>query len=138
VGLALMELVKSEPRFSMETVGADYLEAFDARAAESKLRTVAVRIDRLRALGKPYAVYDREMPALSAKDRRKHLIVSLSILVSRTRRLRYLILRFLVSRPAVFLVYLRQIRKFGFAGFRYVSGLTPRPGSKRAGRRRKA
>jgi hypothetical protein len=107
--------------------------AYDARAAAAKLRTVAVRIGHLMAAGKPYAQYDRKLPEIGGIQRFKQvLITGLKLRVNRARRLRRLILRVLISRPAVPLIYLRQIRKFGFAGFRYVESLTPKPNAERS------
>jgi coenzyme F420 hydrogenase subunit beta len=118
VGLDLVKAARDESRFRFEPVSADYVRSVPARYAEYRAQAVRRQLDVLKTRGKAIPTYDRELPRPSLRVRIREALLSAPLVLVRYPRLRYLLLTFLVSRPALVLVYLRQLAKYGIAGFR--------------------
>jgi hypothetical protein len=127
VGLALVDAARQEPRFCFEPVSPDYITRVPQRYAEYRAQSTRRQLDILQASGRPIPRYDRELPRASRRVRLRETLLGVPTRLGRYPRLRYFLLKLLVSRPALVFVYLRQLAKYGVAGFRHTHQAAVRP-----------
>jgi coenzyme F420 hydrogenase subunit beta len=118
-GLSLVEAAREEPRFRFEAVSPEYVIRVPQRYAEYRAQSTRRQLEILQARGRPIPQYDRELPHPTPRTRRREALLAIPTGLSRYPRLRYALLRVLISRPALAFVYLRQLAKYGLSGFRH-------------------
>jgi hypothetical protein len=126
-GLALVDAARQEPRFCFEPVSPDYVIRVPQRYAEYRAQSTRRQLDILQSRGRPIPRYDRELPRPSRRVRFREALMSVPTRLGHYPRLRYALLKLLVSRPALVFVYLRQLAKYGVAGFRHTHQVTVAP-----------
>lgn len=146
-GVELMRFASSDPTLRVEHTDPDYVRVTGERMAGAKRRTARAEMDRRRRRGLPYARYDRELPELTLRQRVGEGLRALPRIPGKFPGLRFALLRFLVSRAGAPLLWLRQLRKYGFQGFARVRRHSirvrahggwagPKDGSREAGSRK--
>ena len=123
----IQHAARHEPRFCFEPVSPDYVIRVPQRYAEYRAQATRRQLDILASHGRPIPLYDRELPRPSRRVRFREALMSVPTRLGRYPRLRYALLKLLVSRPALVFVYLRQLAKYGVAGFRHTHQVTVAP-----------
>ena len=124
-GQRTVESIRADPRYVIEAVDEEYVQGAVERHAAAKRRAVGVALASRRAKGRPVPAYDRDVPAVGGRARLSERLFALTYLLGRNPRLRYLVLKLLVSAPGWPVLNLRLLCKFGWKGSRYIRSLTP-------------
>ncbi|MFA9477735.1 Coenzyme F420 hydrogenase/dehydrogenase, beta subunit C-terminal domain [Phycisphaerales bacterium AB-hyl4] len=124
-GRWLIEFMQHDPAFAVGPADPADVQ-FHQRAAAAKRNIVQLRIDARLKRGQPVPKYDREMPRQNWRQRMAGRAFAATLWLGQSRRLRYWVLRLLLSRPATPLIWLRQVRKFGLRGCVRVNRMTRR------------